>query len=40
MRILIIEDEKKIAELLKAGLEKKGYAVDCLHDGDAGQKRL
>ena len=40
MKILIIEDEVKLAKLLKSGLEKEGYAVDCLHDGESGQRRL
>jgi DNA-binding response OmpR family regulator len=37
---LIIEDEEKLAESLKRGLEKSGYAVDCLFDGEAGARRL
>lgn len=40
MRILIIEDEKKLADLIKTSLIKEGYAVDCLYDGEAGQRRL
>jgi heavy metal response regulator len=36
MRILVIEDEKKVAEFIKNGLEEEGYAVDTAHDGDAG----
>ena len=40
MRILIIEDEEKLAESLKKGLEKSGYAVDCLTDGEAGLRRI
>lgn len=40
MKILVVEDEKKLAELLKAGLQKEGYAVDCLFDGEAGQRRI
>lgn len=40
MRILIIEDEEKLAQSLKKGLERNGYAVDYLMDGDAGQRRL
>ncbi len=36
MRILIIEDEQKIANALKRGLELSGYAVDMVHDGDTG----
>jgi DNA-binding response OmpR family regulator len=40
MRILIVEDEEKIAQLLKKGLEKSGYAVDYLLDGEAGARRI
>lgn len=40
MRILVIDDEKKLADLIKTGLQKEGYAVDCLYDGESGQRRL
>src|SRR5690349_24617723 len=40
MRILLIEDEEKLAESLKKGLERVGYAVDYVMDGEAGQLRL
>ncbi|HEX8182228.1 MAG TPA: response regulator transcription factor [Candidatus Saccharimonadales bacterium] len=36
MRILVVEDEVKIASAVKRGLELQGYAVDMVHDGDAG----
>ncbi len=36
MRILVIEDEPKIADSLKRGLEIKGYAVDVVYDADNG----
>ncbi|MDR1033923.1 MAG: response regulator transcription factor [Bifidobacteriaceae bacterium] len=36
MRILIVEDEKKIADALKKGLENKSYAVDVAYDGQKG----
>ncbi len=36
MRILVVEDEPKIAQAVKKGLELKGYAVDMVHDGDSG----
>ncbi len=36
MRILVIEDEPKIAQAVKQGLELKGFAVDVVHDGDSG----
>ncbi|MEO6513369.1 MAG: response regulator transcription factor [Candidatus Saccharimonadales bacterium] len=36
MRILVIEDETKIAGAIKRGLELKGFAVDTVHDADTG----
>ena len=36
MRILIIEDEHKIANSLKKGLEQESFAVDVAYDGLAG----
>ena len=33
MRLLVVEDEVKLAESLAEGLAKKGYAVDTVHDG-------
>ena len=33
MRILVIEDEKKVAAFIKRGLEQESYAVDVVHDG-------
>lgn len=36
MRILIIEDEHKIANALKKALQRESYAVDVSYDGDDG----
>jgi len=36
MRILVVEDEHKIANALKRGLEQETYAVDVAFDGDEG----
>lgn len=36
MRVLIIEDEHKIARALKKALEQESYAVDVAYDGDDG----
>jgi len=36
MRVLVIEDEIKIAGAIKRGLELKGFAVDAVHDADTG----
>src|SRR6266853_1979583 len=35
MRILVVEDEKRIADFLSRGLESGGYAVDVAGDGTA-----
>ena len=37
MRILVVEDEKKIAGLIKRGLKEEGYAVDLAVDGLEGE---
>jgi DNA-binding response OmpR family regulator len=36
MRILIVEDEHRLARVLKRGLEEHGYAVDVAYDGEEG----
>ena len=36
MRILVVEDEPKIAQAVKRGLELKGFAVDAVEDADSG----
>lgn len=36
MRILVIEDEKKVASFIKRGLEEEHYAVDLAYDGETG----
>ncbi|HET6924823.1 MAG TPA: response regulator transcription factor [Candidatus Saccharimonadales bacterium] len=36
MRILVVEDEHRIAQAVKEGLEQEGYAVDVCYDGDDG----
>ena len=36
MRLLVIEDEHRIAQALKEGLEQESYAVDVCHDGEDG----
>jgi DNA-binding response OmpR family regulator len=40
MRILVVEDEQKIAQFLKKGLAEKGYAVEAVADGDTALERL
>jgi len=36
MRILVVEDDPKLAQLLQRGLKEKGYAVDLASNGDEG----
>lgn len=36
MRILVVEDEHKIANSIKKGLEQETYAVDVVYDGNQG----
>ena len=36
MRILVVEDEHRIAQTIKKGLEQERYAVDIAYDGAAG----
>jgi len=36
MRLLVIEDEKKVASFIKKGLEEEHYAVDVAYDGEEG----
>lgn len=36
MRVLIVEDEKRLANLLKKGLEEHSFVVDLSHDGQDG----
>jgi DNA-binding response OmpR family regulator len=38
MRILVVEDEKKLAQFIHKGLTQKGYDVDVVHHGDEGFK--
>ncbi|HOI16049.1 MAG TPA: response regulator transcription factor [Geobacteraceae bacterium] len=41
MKILVVEDEKKVASFIKRGLEEEKYEVDVTYDGDEGlQKSL
>ena len=36
MKVLVIEDEKKIASFVRRGLEEQGFAVDLCGNGDEG----
>lgn len=36
MRVLVVDDEKRLARALSVGLEAEGFAVDVAHDGTDG----
>lgn len=36
MRILVVEDEKKVASFIKRGLEEEDFGVDVAYDGEEG----
>jgi two-component system copper resistance phosphate regulon response regulator CusR len=41
VRVLVIEDDRKVASFIQAGLAQEGHAVDVLNDGiDAGAQAL
>ena len=40
MRILVVEDERKVASLIESGLRERGFTVDLCHDGDTASLRL
>ncbi|HET7221479.1 MAG TPA: response regulator transcription factor [Vicinamibacterales bacterium] len=33
MRLLVVEDDRKVAAFIQSGLEQQGHGVDVLHDG-------
>jgi len=39
MKILVVEDDKKIASFVEKGLKEQGYVVDLCHDGDSALDR-
>lgn len=40
MRVLLIEDELKVAQFVARGLEEEGYSVETAHDGKVGLQRI
>ena len=40
MRVLIVEDEERLAETIARGLRREGMAVDVAFDGGEGLKKL
>lgn len=40
MKILVVEDEQKVAAFIRSGLEENGYSVDLAYDGFLGEKMV
>ncbi|MEK7530829.1 MAG: response regulator transcription factor [Patescibacteria group bacterium] len=40
MKILVVEDEEKLASAIKEGLEKKGFSADTIDDGEKALTRM
>ena len=38
MKILVIEDEKLLADSIRSMLERKGFQVECVYDGESGRE--
>ncbi|MHB8461840.1 MAG: response regulator transcription factor [Vulcanimicrobiaceae bacterium] len=36
MRLLVVEDDRSLADVLRRGLVEQGHVVDCAYDGDDG----
>ena len=39
MKLLVIEDEKKVANFIQQGLNEENYSVECAYDGEAGLEK-
>lgn len=37
MRILVVEDDRKLSDIIRRGLKETGYAVDAAYDGEEGE---
>jgi DNA-binding response OmpR family regulator len=40
MKLLLAEDNQKLARSLQKGLQQEGYSVDCLFDGETAERRI
>ena len=38
MKILVVEDEKMLADSIKAMLQRNGFQVECVYDGESGRE--
>ena len=39
MKLLVVEDDKKIASFIEKGMREATFSVDVCHDGDSGLER-
>ena len=39
-KILVVDDEKSIADIIKFNLEKEGYSVELAYDGEEAMKKV
>ncbi|MCS1352658.1 response regulator YycF [Mechercharimyces sp. CAU 1602] len=39
-RIMVVEDEKPIADIIQFNLSKEGYEVECIHDGQEALQKI
>lgn len=39
MRILVVEDNQKLAGYIQKALQQKSYSVDCAYDGESGEEK-
>jgi len=37
MRVLVVEDDRRLSSIIKRGLVEEGYAVDAVYDGEDGE---
>lgn len=40
MRILVVEDDRKVAGFIQKGLQQESYAVDVAYDGETGARQI
>ena len=40
IKILVVEDEQPISNLIKLSLKKAGYFCDCVFDGEAAADKI
>lgn len=40
MRVLLVEDNKKLAQYIKQMFEEGGYSIDCAYDGEVGERMV